>query len=179
MTWTVQDRRGRTLAIVTWGLVVIGVAELGSVVTMVGLAAAHAPRTELWPGLVVIVLAALAVAVPDGPIGLLTLLAYGGWWLVADRTAPWTAALVVALAALVFHVALAHAAAGPAGVAIAPAVARSVARDVGVVAALTGGAALVVAVLDGSGLRAPSYLIGVALILIGLLPWIALDGARN
>lgn len=180
MTWVVRDRRGRTLAVLTWGSVAVGAAEVGSLLTMVGLAMSAAPHGELWPAVVVIALAAVAVALPDSAAGLLTLLGYGAWWLIADRHAPWPATLVAALAALVLHVALAHAAAAPAGAVTRAAVAWALAGELGLVAAATSLAALAAAVLARSGWRAPPYLIGVALVLVGLVPWVALDaGSRE
>lgn len=180
MMWAVRDRRGHVLAVLTWSSLGLAATELGSILTMVLVAATAAPGAERWPAAVVVALAAVAVALPDSAAGLLTLLGYGAWWLAADRHASWAAALVAALAALVLHVALAHAAAAPAGAVLRPAVVGALARELGMVAVATGLAALVVAAMDRSGWRAPPYLIGVALVLIGALPWVALDaGSRE
>lgn len=179
----VSDREGRALATVSLGQVVLWVviwgAELASVMTMVGVAAAHVSRGLLWPAAVVILLAAIASTVPDSAAGLLTLLVYGVWWLVAVRSVPWPAVLLVAVAALVLHLALAHAAAAPPGARSRAGVVSAVARDAGLVVVLTGVAAIVAAVLDRSGVHAPAFLIGVALLLVAVLPWVALDGGRR
>lgn len=179
MTLTVMDRGGRTLALVTGGRAALWAAEVGSVSAMVAVAAASSPRAGLWPAALVLVLAALAVALPESEAGLLMLFAYGGWWFAAVRTASLGAVLVAAVAALIFHLALAHAAAAPAGAVIGLAVLRSVAVDVALVIVVTGAAAAVVSVLNGAHLHSPPFLIGVALLLIGLLPWLAGTRGRS
>lgn len=148
-------------------------AELGSLSLMLATAAATVPRAELWPAAVVIVLGAAAITTPDSVAGLFTLLAYGGWWFAVDPSAPLAAVLVVAVAGLVFHLSLAHAAAAPAGAKTQIAVLRSLLKDAGIVVLATGVASGVITALDGSSVRTPSFLIGVALVLVGLLPWIA------
>lgn len=178
MTMTVSDRAGRTVAVVSAGRAFVWVAEVGSVSAMVAVAAASAPRVELWAAAVVIVLAALAVVLPDTEAGLLTLLAYGGWWFAGVRHVSAGAVLVAAVAALIFHLAIAHAAAAPPGAATSLAVLRSVALDVAVVSLVTGAAEIVVSLMDDTHLHSPSFLIGVALALIGLLPWAAAAHGR-
>jgi hypothetical protein len=179
MTMTVSDRGGRPVAVVSVGRVLLWVAEVGSVAVMVSIAAVSASRVEGWAAAVVILLASLAIVLPESEAGLVTLLAYGGWWFAADRNASLGAVLIAAVAAAVFHVALAHAAAAPPGAVMRLAVLRSLATDLAIVGVVMGAAAIVVSLIDGAHLHSPSFLIGLALVLIGVLPWVAVTrGSR-
>ncbi|MGN6722179.1 MAG: hypothetical protein ACTHJM_06165 [Marmoricola sp.] len=155
------------------GRVALWVAEVGSVAAMVSVAAASASHVELWAAAAVTVLGSLAVVLPESEAGLLTLIAYGAWWFAVDGHASMGAVLAAAMAAMVFHVAIAHAAAAPPGAVTRLAVLRSLAVDVASVGLVTWAAAIVVSLVDGAHLHSPSFLIGVALVLVGALPWAA------
>lgn len=176
----VRDRRGRLLSVVTGGQAVAWVAELGSLVALVTVGAVVASPSLRWPSVLVVILGSLAMVLPDSEAGLLTLLGFGGWWLVAERSASWVAVFVAAVAGLVFHLSLAHAAAAPSGARTQPAVMVSSVLRAGLVALATGITVATVAGLERSGERAPAFMIGAALVLVGLIPWAAsLRGHRG
>lgn len=159
----------------TWSTaqILLTTIELVSTTVMVTVAAAAAPAADRWPGLLVIIAAGVAMIAPDTEAGLVALLGYGGWWLSADRAASWVAVLVAAVASLTLHLALAYAAAAPPGAAIRGNAVRRQLIDVGLVLVGTGVTALTLAVLRGTGFHAPAFTIGVALLLLALLSWIA------
>jgi hypothetical protein len=74
-------------------------------------------RGPTWPALVIVFLALFALFFPDSEAAMATMMAYGAWWFYAvrDVTTPWAVSAAVAL--LVFHAVVAHAASGPAGIA--------------------------------------------------------------
>lgn len=171
--FAITDRRGRRVLILTGGMIALSAVELLSVLAMVVAVAVSAPAADLWPTPLILALAVLAMSMPDSAAGLLTLLAYGGWWFAACRSASWLEVLAVAMAAVTFHLSLAHGAAAPPGAVTRLPVIRAQLVDVIPVGVLTGAVALVAAALQGFGLHAPAFVIGAALLLIGLLPWIA------
>lgn len=175
----IRDRSGREVWLLSGSRIALGAVELGSAITMVVIAAAVARPSDRWPAFVVLALAMLAMTLPDSEAGLLGFVGYGGWWVAVDRSASWGAVLAAALAGLVFHLALAHAAAAPSGAVIRPAVLRAVLGDAGILVVLTCVATLVVAAMRGAGVHAPTFVIGVALTLVGLLPWAATLGGRT
>ena len=176
----ILDRTGRVLSLLSAGRAVLWLAQIGSLVTMVTVGAVVARPSMVWPVALIVVAGSAAMVLPDSEAGLITLLGFGAWWLAADGPASWTGVLVVALTGLVFHLSLAHAAATPSGALTEAAVVRAMVVDAGMVAAATGGAVAAGAWLESAGVRAPAFLIGVALVLVGLLPWIAsLRGDRH
>ena len=170
--WALLDRRGRIVGFFGPRTVL----EIGSIAAMLAIAVDDAPPGQRWPGLVLAVMAALAMTLPDTEAGLVTLLGYGAWWIAADRGASWIAVLLVAVAGLIFHLALAQGAAAPSGAVTEWAVVRSLARNTLVVLAALGGVALLVAAADARSLQTPAFLIGIALVVIVVVPWMALMG---
>ena len=114
---SVEDRHGRRWFVITPSGLAIDALVFGSVGTAIGsllLTDHHGPT---WPALVIGFLALIALLLPDSEAAMATMMTYGAWWFYAvqDVTTPWAVPAAVAL--LVFHAALAHAAAGPAGIA--------------------------------------------------------------
>lgn len=168
----VVDRVGRTVLMITGTRVAVFLAVVGSVLVLIGSIGSAAPGSPAWPGLVLAAVALLALLFPDGQSGLVALLGYGGWWIVAVDGAPLVPAFVASVAGLVLHIALAHASAGPGGAATEPATALSLLGAGLTVVAGTAALALVVAGVRGS-FETPAVAVGVTLALLALLPWLA------
>jgi|GEM_PF-6887567 len=175
--FVLEDRDGtRLLTITIPGIVVrlLTVLPVG-----VALVALHlvAPGTPWWPSLMVLLLAVISAALPDSGTGLVTLAGLVSWWLLAvpEDTIWW--ALLVASCSLVFHAALAHAAAGPPGATPTWAVVGQLARRCAVVLLVTAGLAVVVETAAEWG-EPPAVLVAITLGLIGVLPWLAARRTR-
>lgn len=169
---TVQDRRGHPWLVITPSTLAVVALTAGSIAAALACLLRTDHRGPAWLALVVVFLALLALALPDGWAGLATLSTYGTWWLFAvqDPTTPW--ALPAALSLLTFHVALAHHASGPAGITVGRATVLTACRDGALVAGFT--ALVTVVVVLGHDLvsTAPS-IVGLTLLLLVLVPWIA------
>lgn len=168
----VEDRSGARLLTIT---VPGGVVRLLAVVPVaVAVLAVHraAPGTPWWPSVLVVLLAMVAVAIPDSGAGLVALAALVGWWLVAVPDPSARSAYLVAGCGLVFHLALAHAAAGPRGCAPSAAVVGRLAARCGWLLAVTGAVALVTGVGEEWG-EPPAIVVALTLALAGALPWLA------
>lgn len=169
---TVVGCRGRALLRLTPARSLDVAAVLVPVVVMVAALQGAAPDAPLWPALLIGVPALWATVDPDGPGGLVTLLATGAWWLqaVPGPTTAW--ALLAAVAALVFHVALSVVAAGPWGLVVDRVVLRRLLRDGTAVVTATAGIAWLTELAHG-GPAAPALLVALTLGLVGVLPWLA------
>ncbi|RHW27954.1 hypothetical protein D0Z08_06625 [Nocardioides immobilis] len=170
--FVVEDRDGTRLLTITIPGIVVRILTIVPVVTALGVLHLVAPETPWWPSLVLVLLAVISAEVPDSGAGLVTLAGLVSWWLLAvpEDTVWW--ALLVATCGLVFHVALAHAAAGPPGATPTWAVVRQLAGRCGLVLLVTTGLAVVVEVAEEWG-EPPAVLVGITLALIGILPWLA------
>jgi len=172
MSIAVVDRIGRTVLTVTGSRTLVVVAVAASVSVMVVSVGRAGPTSPAWPALVLVILAAFSLAAPDAFAGLVTLVGYGVWWAVVAEDAPLGWAFAAGVAGLVFHLALAHAAAGPAGAGTEPSVWWSLV--VATVVVVAGAAALVVVVAGLEGrFQTPAAAVGIALVLVGTLPWLS------
>ena len=170
--FVLEDRDGTQLLTLT--IPGIAVRVLTVVPIAVALAELHrvAPDALWWPSFALLVLAVGSAGLPDSSVGLVALGGLVAWWLVAvPEATPWSA-LVVSCCGLVFHVALAHAAAGPTGFGPTWAVVgRLATRCVAVLLATSGLAAVVVVAEEGG--EPPAVVVGITLALVGALPWLA------
>lgn len=174
---TVLGRRGRPIVRLTVARVVGVVAVLAPMAAAVAALGAASPQAPLWPVVLVGAATLWAAADPDGSGGVVALLGLGGWWLLAapEPTTPW--ALLAAVAALGFHVALSVRAAGPWGTVVDRAVLRRLLRDATAVVTLTAGIAWLTQLAQGSP-DAPAALVALVLVLVGVLPWVGEVRAR-
>ena len=171
-TLAVEDRSGATLLTITVPGLVTRLLTVLPVAVALGSLHVVSSDVPWWPSAIVGVLAVLSAEVPDSGAGLVTLVGLVAWWLLAvDDASPWWS-LLVAACALVFHVALAHAAAGPSGCAPTALVIGRLALRCGVVLAITAAVALVVDVAEEWG-EPPSLVVGLTLASVGALPWLA------
>lgn len=170
--FVVEDRDGTPLLTLTVPGIVVRLVTV--VPVAVALTALHlaAPDAEWWPSVTLLVLAVASAELPDSGVGLVTLGGLVAWWLIAvPEPATWWA-LVVSCCGLVFHVALAHAAAGPAGAGPTRAVVGRLAMRCTAVLLFTAGVAAVVEVAEEWG-EPPALVVGITLALVGALPWLA------
>lgn len=173
MRIAVTDRVGHTIAVLTGSRIAVFVIALGAVAVMTASVALAAPDTPLWPGLLLLSAALLALADSDSHLGLVLLVGYGAWWLLAVP-ASWEASLwavPAASAVLGLHLALAHEAAGPGGVPSPHTQLGSLVSGAFLVLAATVGLAAV-AVLSGDRWQTPAVVAGLAVALLALLPWL-------
>ncbi len=170
--FVLEDREGARLLTITLPGIVVLILTIAPVAIALGALHRVAPDTPWWPSLVLVLLAVISAEVPDSGAGLVTLGGLVGWWLISvqEPTVWW--ALLVACCGLVFHVALAHAAAGPSGCAPTRAVVTQLAGRCGVVLLMTAGLATVVEVAEEWG-EPPALVVGLTLALVGALPWLA------
>lgn len=174
----VASRHGRPLLRLSWARVLTAAALLlpmGGAVLALLLAA---PGTPPWPAFLVALAVGWAVALPDGLGGLVALLGYALWWAeaVPDPTTPW--ALLAAVSLLVFHAAVARAAAGPWGCPVEAPVLARLGRDLLAVVTVTAGVAWLATASRG-WFEAPLLLVAAALVLVGVLPWLSDARARS
>lgn len=170
MSLTVVDRRGRTIAALTPGFLVVASVEIAAVVLMASAVVVAAPGAPLWPAALFIAVAAVAATSPDSTAGAIALVGYGGWWLAVVEAPAWPLVVAAALAALAFHLSLAHAAAAPSGASAPLAVVPGLVLEAtvgGVVAAVL---AIFVSAINGASVTTPAALIGVTLLVIALIP---------
>ncbi|KAA1425609.1 hypothetical protein [Nocardioides antri] len=175
--FVVEDRSGARLLTITVPGVVVRLLTVVPVAVAVLAVHRVAPGTPWWPSVLVVLLAVVAAEVPDSGAGLVTLGGLVGWWLVAvpEPSAGWT--FVVACCGLVFHLALAHAAAGPRGCAPSAAVVGRLAARCGGLLAVTGAVAVVAAAAEEWG-EPPVVLVALTLALAGALPWLVVWRVR-
>lgn len=170
--FVVEDRDGTRLLTITVPGVLVRTLTVAPVVVAVGAVHAAAPGTPWWPSGLVVLLAVAAAMLPDSGAGLMTLGGLVAWWLVAvQEPAVWWS-LLVAGCGLVFHATLAHSAAGPPGCTPTWTVVRRLAGRCAAVLLVTTGLALVVEVAEEWG-EPPALAVGLALALVGALPWYA------
>lgn len=174
MRVAVTDRLGHTVAVLTGSRLAVAAATVAAVLAMSAAVLAAAPGTPVWPGLILLSFALLALADSDSNLGLGLLLFHGGWWLLAVPPAwsstPW--ALLAAAGALVLHLALAHEAAGPGGVTAPHTVLGSLwsgATTVLLATALLAGLVL----LASDRWATPGWVAGLAVALLAVVPWLA------
>lgn len=173
--FVLEDRDGTQLLTITIPGVVVRALTIAPVAVAIAVLHRLAPDALWWPSLAVLLLAVGSAALPDSAAGLATLGGLVAWWLVAVPEPGVWSAFVVAACGLVFHVALAHAAAGPPGCGPTLAVVgRLAARCTGVLLA-TGGVAAVVTAAEDWG-EPPALVVGFTLALVGALPWFAARG---
>ena len=165
---SVEDRRGRRWFVLTPSRLVIDALVFGSVATAIGSLLLTSHRGPTWPALVIVFLALIALLLPDSEAAMATMMAYGVWWFYAvlDVTTPWAVPAAVAL--LVFHAVIAHAAAGPAGMSTDRTTARAWWRAGVLVSAPTVLVFAVVA-LARDAATTPPAIVGITLLLVMVL----------
>ena len=165
---SVEDKRGRRWFVITPSRLAIDALVFGSVALAIGCLLMTGYRGPTWPALVIAFFALIALLLPDSEAGMATMMAYGAWWFYAvrDVTTPW--ALPAAVALLVFHAAIAHAASGPAGIATDGPTARAWGRAVVLASAPT---VLVfgVVTLARDAASTPPAIVGLTLLLVVFL----------
>jgi hypothetical protein len=170
--FVLEDRDGTQLLTITVPGIVVRLMTVAPVVIAVGALHRVAPDVPWWPSVLLVLMAVVSASLPDTGAGLVTLGGLVAWWLISvEESAVWWG-LLVACCGLVFHVALAHAAAGPPGCTPTwPAVGRLARRCAGVLLA-TVGLAVVVEAAEEWG-EPPTLVVVLTLALVGALPWLA------
>lgn len=173
---SVEDRRGRRWLVITPARLAINALVLGSVGMAIGSLLLSHHRGPTWPALVIVFLALFAMLLPDSEAAMAAMMAYGAWWFYAvlDVTTPWAVPAAVAL--LVFHAAVAHAASGPAGIATDRTTARAWWRAC-VLASAPAVLVFAVVTLAHGAATTPPAIVGLTLILVMLL--LLLAGRRT
>jgi hypothetical protein len=112
--------------------------------------------------------ALVALVLPDSEAAMAAMMAYGAWWFYAvrDVTTPWAVPAAVAL--LVFHAVIAHAASGPAGIATSRTTARAWCRA-GVLASAPTVLVFGVVALAHDAASTPPAIVGLTLLLVMFL----------
>ncbi len=170
--FVLEDRDGTPLLTITVPGIVVRILVVAPVVLALWALHRAAPGTPWWPSLLVALLAVISTEVPDSAAGMVTLGGLVAWWLVSvPEPAVWWG-LLVACCGLVFHVTLAHAAAGPPGCRPTRAAVAQLAGRCSVVLLVTAGLATVVEVAEEWG-EPPAAIVGITLALVGALPWLA------
>lgn len=170
--FVLQDRDGTPLLTLSIPGIVVRLLTVAPVVIALVVLHAIEPDAVWWPSLALVVLAIGSALLPDSSVGLATLGGLVAWWLVAVPEPDVWWALLVSCCGLVFHVALAHAAAGPSGFGPTRAVVGRLAMRCGGVLLVTTGVAAVVEVAEEWG-EPPAVVVGITLALVGALPWLA------
>jgi hypothetical protein len=170
--FVLEDRDGTPLLTLTVPGIVVRLLAVTPVVVTLAVLHRSAPDAVWWPSLALVVVAVGSAGLPDSVLGLVTLGGLVAWWLVAVQEPAVPGVLVVAGCGLVFHVALAHAAAGPSGFGPTRAAVRRLTARCAALLLFTGGVAAVVEVAEGWG-EPPAMVVGVTLALVGALPWLA------
>lgn len=165
---SIEDRSGRRWLIITPSRLAIGALVFGSVGVAIGSLLSTDHGGPAWPALAIVILALFAMLIPDSEAGMATMVAYGTWWLFAvqDVTTPWAVPAAVAL--VVFHAAVAHAASGPAGITTDRTTARAWWRVVALVSAPTVLVFGVVELAHGAA-STPPAVVGLTLVLVIVL----------
>ncbi len=167
---SVVDRSGRRLITLDRPRVLTWLAVVGPVLFAVDTLRRLAPGAPPWPLIAIVLLAAIAAEVPDSGVGLLVTIGYGVWWLLVSPDPGPGNALVVGLMLLVFHLALAQAAAGPPGCRPSAAAVGSLVVRGEAVAVATCCVALVAAFAPGRPVSPPA-LVALAVLALASLPW--------
>lgn len=174
MRIAVTDRLGHTVAVLTGSRLAVAGALLAGVTLMCVPVVIASPGTPVWPALLLLSGALLALADSDSHLGLVLVLLHGLWWLLAvppsAAAAGW--ALVAATGALVLHLVLAHEASGPGGVTAPHTVLGSLLSGAAGVLAGTAVLAGLVA-LAADAWRTPAWVVAMAVVLLAALPWVA------
>lgn len=170
--FVLEDRDGTRLLTITIPGIVVRILTVAPVAIALGALHRVAPDTLWWPSAILVLLAVVSAELPDSGAGMITLGGLIAWWLISvGEVAAWWA-LLVAACALVFHTALAHAAAGPPGCAPTWSTVRRLAVRCAAVLLVTSGLALVVEAAEEWG-EPPTLMVGITLALVGVLPWLA------
>lgn len=163
-----EDRVGRRWFAITPSRLAIDALVFGSVGTAIASLLLTGYSGPTWPALVIVFLALVALLLPDSEAAMATMMAYGAWWFsaVQDVITPWAVPAAVAL--LVFHAVIAHAASGPAGIATGGQTAWAWLRAGALASAPT---ALVfgVVTLAHDAARTPPAIVGLTLVLVMML----------
>lgn len=170
--FVLEDRAGARLLTITIPGIVVRLLTVGPVVVALGALHAVAPGAAWWPSALLALGAVVAAALPDSGVGLVTLGGLAAWWLLSVPAGEVWWALLVSWCGLLFHTALAHAAAGPPGATPTRTVVARLAQRCGVLVLVTAGIASVVEVVEEWG-EPPALLVGITLALVGALPWLA------
>ena len=170
--FVLEDRDGTPLLTLTVPGVVVRLLAVTPIVVAIAVLHRVAPDVHWWPSLALVVLAIGSAGLPDSILGLVTLGGLAAWWLVAVQDPAVPGTLVVAGCGLVFHVALAHAAAGPSGFGPTRAAVRRLTARCAALLLFTGGVAAVVEVADEWD-DSPALVVAATLALVGTLPWLA------
>lgn len=165
----VVDRRGRRLGTVSWARALTWLGVIGPVFVVTVLMTRVAPDAPWWPGPVLLALAVATAGLPDSPIGMVTIAGAGAWWVAVAEDAPRSASPLVAGALLVFHLATAHAAAGPPGRVADPGSVLRLVRGAAPVLAATFALCLV-AVAAEDRVVVPPVVLGAALLAVAGVP---------
>lgn len=169
---TFRDRQGHRIGtlsapgVAAWLLVVV------PILVVVERTLTSAPGAPWWPAVLVVLLAVGSADLPDSMFALATVVVAVTWWVVAVDRITLGSTVTVALALLVFHVAVGHAALGPPGRADDRAVLRGVVSRTALVGALTVGLAALAAATAGR-VDVPTGVLAPALLVTGALPWFA------
>lgn len=167
-----RDRQGRRIGTLSVANVLAWLAIVVPIVVAAEVTRGAAPTSPWWPAVVLVLLAIATAELPDSMCPLSTVLVAAGWWIAAVDDVRLGPTLVVALALLAFHVAAAHTATGPPGRDDDSAVLRGVVARTAQVGALTIVLAALAGVTTGRVDTPPSAL-GLALLAVGALPWLA------
>lgn len=175
---TFRDRQGRRIGTLSAPNVLAWLAIVVPILVVVERTLASAPSAPWWPAVLVVLLAVGSADLPDSMFALTTVVLAVGWWVVTVDRITLGSTVVVALALLVFHVAVGHAALGPPGRADDRAVLRGVVGRTALVGALTVGLAAVAAATTGR-VDVPTGVLVLALLATGALPWFARHLVRS
>ncbi len=169
---SLEDKRGRRWFVITPSRLAIDALVFGSIALAIGSLLMTGYRGPIWPALVTVFFALIALLLPDSEAGMATMMAYGAWWFsaVQDVITPWAVPAAVAL--LVFHAVIAHAASGPAGIATGGPTARAWLRA-GVLASAPAVLVFGVVTLARDAASTPPAIVGLTLLLVVLLLVIA------
>lgn len=167
-TVSVEDRRGRRWFVITPSRLAIDALVFGSIGAAIASLLLTGYRGPTWPALVIVFFALIALLLPDSEAAMATLMAYCAWWFYAvqDVTTPWAVPAAVAL--LVFHAVIAHAASGPAGIATDGSTARAWGRA-GVLASAPAVLVFGVVTLARDAASTPPAIVGLTLLLVMLV----------
>lgn len=169
---TFRDRQGHRIGTLSAPNVLAWLAVVGPILVVVERTLASAPTAPWWPAVLVALLAVGSAELPDSMFALATVLVAVGWWVVTVDRITLGSTVVVALALLVFHVAVGHAALGPPGRADDRGVLGRAVIRTALIGAFTIGLAAVAAGTTGR-VDVPAGVLALALLATGALPWFA------
>ena len=168
MSISLEDRRGRRWFVLSPSRLAIDALVFGSVALAIGSLLMTGYRGPTWPALVIAFFALIALLLPDSEAAMATMMAFGAWWFsaVQDVATPWAVPAAVAL--LVFHAVIAHAASGPAGIATDGPTARAWGRA-GVLASAPAVLVFGMVTLARNAATTPPAIVGLTLLLVVFL----------